>query len=115
MDQVSWWWHSSRWGAGRDSERSGWRARWWWGSPEQPGADKPGHRERVDGKPLYYSYGCYACHGYNGETGARPFVGRWGNLGTEERFHCIPPRPCERSADYSINVHAEFRRRFSVR
>jgi len=38
------------------------------------------------GKGLYYSYACYACHGYNGETGARAFVGRWGNLGTEEAF-----------------------------
>jgi len=38
------------------------------------------------GKALYYSYGCYACHGYNGETGARAFVGNWGNLGTEDRF-----------------------------
>lgn len=38
------------------------------------------------GKGLYYTYGCYACHGYNGETGARPFVGRWGHLGTEQEF-----------------------------
>jgi len=38
------------------------------------------------GKGLYYAYGCYACHGYNGETGARQFVGNWGNLGTEDRF-----------------------------
>jgi mono/diheme cytochrome c family protein len=38
------------------------------------------------GKALYYSYACYACHGYNGETGARAFVGSWGNLGTEDRF-----------------------------
>jgi mono/diheme cytochrome c family protein len=38
------------------------------------------------GKSLYYSYGCYACHGYNGETGARAFVGRWGNLSTEQAF-----------------------------
>jgi mono/diheme cytochrome c family protein len=38
------------------------------------------------GKALYYSYGCYACHGYNGETGARAFVGRWGNLSTEQSF-----------------------------
>lgn len=38
------------------------------------------------GKDLYYSFGCYACHGYNGETGARPFVGRWGNLSTEQAF-----------------------------
>ena len=40
----------------------------------------------VSGKGLYYGYGCYACHGYNGETGARPFVGRWGNLATEQTF-----------------------------
>jgi mono/diheme cytochrome c family protein len=40
----------------------------------------------VAGKGLFYSYGCYACHGYNGETGARPFVGRWGNLATEQGF-----------------------------
>ena len=38
------------------------------------------------GKALYYSFGCYACHGYNGETGARAFVGRWGNLATEQTF-----------------------------
>ena len=40
----------------------------------------------VNGKALYYSYSCYACHGYNGETGARPFVGRWGNLANETGF-----------------------------
>jgi mono/diheme cytochrome c family protein len=40
----------------------------------------------ANGKALYYSYGCYACHGYNGETGARAFVGNWGNLATEDRF-----------------------------
>ncbi len=40
----------------------------------------------ANGKALYYSYGCYACHGYNGETGARAFVGRWGNLSTEQAF-----------------------------
>jgi mono/diheme cytochrome c family protein len=40
----------------------------------------------ANGKSLYYAYGCYACHGYNGETGARAFVGRWGNLSTEQVF-----------------------------
>src|SRR5690348_939521 len=40
----------------------------------------------ANGKQLYYAYGCYACHGYNGETGARAFVGRWGNLSTEQAF-----------------------------
>ncbi len=38
------------------------------------------------GKAFYYSYSCYACHGYNGETG-RAFVGNWSsNLATEENF-----------------------------
>jgi mono/diheme cytochrome c family protein len=40
----------------------------------------------ASGKALYSAYGCYACHGYNGETGARAFVGRWGNLATEQGF-----------------------------
>jgi mono/diheme cytochrome c family protein len=38
------------------------------------------------GKKVFLDYGCYACHGYNGETGARNFVGRWGNLQTEQQF-----------------------------
>jgi|SRR5665213_457974 len=40
----------------------------------------------VAGKALYYHYACYACHGYNGETGARIFVGNWGHLATEAQF-----------------------------
>jgi mono/diheme cytochrome c family protein len=39
----------------------------------------------ANGKALYYNYSCYACHGYNGETG-RAFVGNWGNLQTEQGF-----------------------------
>jgi mono/diheme cytochrome c family protein len=40
----------------------------------------------VNGKALFYSYSCYACHGYNGETG-RAFVGNWSsNLASEENF-----------------------------
>jgi mono/diheme cytochrome c family protein len=27
------------------------------------------------GKQLYYDHGCYGCHGFNGETGARRLVG----------------------------------------
>jgi mono/diheme cytochrome c family protein len=46
----------------------------------------PVNGNAVSGKKLFYSYGCYACHGYNGETGARPFVGRWGHLATEQEF-----------------------------
>jgi mono/diheme cytochrome c family protein len=39
------------------------------------------------GKQLYYDYSCYACHGFNGETGARAFVPAWpANLATEASF-----------------------------
>ena len=31
----------------------------------------------VTGKKLYYDHACYSCHGFNGETGARPFVPNW--------------------------------------
>jgi len=52
----------------------------------KPAPTSPVTGNAVSGKGLYYSYGCYACHGYNGETGARAFVGRWGNLATEQGF-----------------------------
>jgi mono/diheme cytochrome c family protein len=52
----------------------------------KPAPTSPVSGNPTSGKALYYSYGCYACHGYNGETGARPFVGRWGNLTTEQSF-----------------------------
>lgn len=41
----------------------------------------------ANGKRLYHDYACYSCHGFNGETGARPFVPNWPpNLGTERSF-----------------------------
>jgi mono/diheme cytochrome c family protein len=41
----------------------------------------------VAGKTLYYDHACYSCHGFNGETGARPFVPNWpANLATERSF-----------------------------
>jgi mono/diheme cytochrome c family protein len=41
----------------------------------------------VAGKTLYYDHACYSCHGFNGETGARPFVPNWpANLATEGSF-----------------------------
>lgn len=41
----------------------------------------------VTGKKLYFEYACYSCHGFNGETGARPFVPSWpANLATESSF-----------------------------
>jgi mono/diheme cytochrome c family protein len=51
-----------------------------------PAPTSPVSGNPANGKVLYSAYGCYACHGYNGETGARAFVGRWGNLATEEGF-----------------------------
>ena len=41
----------------------------------------------ITGKKLYYDHACYSCHGFNGETGARPFVPNWPpNLATERSF-----------------------------
>lgn len=41
----------------------------------------------LNGKKLYYDHACYSCHGFNGETGARPFVPNWPpNLATERSF-----------------------------
>ncbi|HEY4214803.1 MAG TPA: cytochrome c [Steroidobacteraceae bacterium] len=34
----------------------------------------------VRGKQLYYAHGCYECHGFNGETGARRLVGTGSSL-----------------------------------
>lgn len=51
-----------------------------------PAPTSPVTGSAANGKALYYSFGCYACHGYNGETGARQFVGHWGNLSTEQTF-----------------------------
>ena len=51
-----------------------------------PAPTSPVTGNAANGKALFSTYGCYACHGYNGETGARPFVGRWGNLSTEQVF-----------------------------
>jgi mono/diheme cytochrome c family protein len=53
---------------------------------QQSAPTSPVTGNAVSGKKLYYDYGCYACHGYNGETGARPFVGRWGHLTTDQAF-----------------------------
>ncbi len=63
---------------------------------------------RPTGKALYYSYGCYACHGYNGETGYRAFVGNWGHLANEQVFitflrgraNVAPVTPSDRDAEF---------------
>jgi len=54
--------------------------------PHNPPPTSPVTGNAANGKALFFSYGCYACHGYNGETGARSFVGRWGHLDTEQNF-----------------------------
>jgi len=33
------------------------------------------HGDADNGKKLFYAHGCYGCHGFNGETGARDLVG----------------------------------------
>jgi mono/diheme cytochrome c family protein len=38
-------------------------------------AQTPGAGDPVRGKQLYYDHGCYGCHGFNGQTGARNLVG----------------------------------------
>lgn len=56
------------------------------GLPNNPPPTSPVTGDAVAGKQLYYDYSCYACHGYNGETGARAFVGNWGHLSSEDVF-----------------------------
>jgi len=51
-----------------------------------PAPTRPVTGNAASGKKLFYSYGCYACHGYSGETGIRPLVGTWGHLSTEQEF-----------------------------
>ncbi len=76
-----------------------------------PAPTSPVTGNAVTGKTLYYNFGCYACHGYNGETGARPFVGRWGNLSTEQSFltflrgraNVAPLTPATNMPNFSTN------------
>ena len=63
------------------------------GAPAAPAAKpvtaltSPVTGSAVTGKKLYYDHACYSCHGFNGETGARPFVPNWpANLATERSF-----------------------------
>ncbi|HEX5420374.1 MAG TPA: c-type cytochrome, partial [Gammaproteobacteria bacterium] len=48
--------------------------------------DAPSKAER--GKQLYYVQGCYACHGYTGETGRAPRLVGTGspNIASESNF-----------------------------
>jgi len=64
----------------------------------------------ANGKKLYDAYTCYACHGFNGETGARVLVSnRSANLSTEAGFiaflraraNLAPTQPSTRMPNYS--------------
>src|ERR1700733_10185230 len=80
-----------------------------------PAPTSPVTGNAVNGKALYYTYGCYACHGYNGETGARAFVGHWGHLATEQAFVTFLRGRANVAPVSSIHVHAEFRRSIPAR
>jgi mono/diheme cytochrome c family protein len=82
-------------------------------APKQvPAPTSPVSGNAANGKALYYSYGCYACHGYTGETGPRPFVGRWGHLATEQTFitflrgrvNVAPVTPSGNMPNFSVEV-----------
>jgi len=78
----------------------------------KPEPSSPVTGNAASGKKLYYSYGCYACHGYNGETGYRAFVGNWGHLANEqvfitflrERANVAPVIPSDRMPNFSAKV-----------
>ena len=64
----------------------------------------------ASGRKLYEAYTCYACHGFNGETGARAFVSNpSANLATESRFvaflraraNVAPTQPSTSMPNYS--------------
>jgi len=80
------------------------------GNPNPPTSPVTG--TAANGKALYYNYSCYACHGYNGETG-RAFVGNWSsNLANEENFirflraraNVAPPAPSTSMPNFPENT-----------
>jgi mono/diheme cytochrome c family protein len=85
------------------------------GLPNKPEPTSPVTGTAAKGKALYYSYGCYACHGYNGETGYRAFVGNWGHLANEqvfitflrERANVAPVTPSDRMPNFSAKVMSD--------
>ena len=74
----------------------------------------------VNGKKLYHDYACYSCHGFNGETGARPFVPNWpANLATERSFiaylrgraNVAPVQPSTAMPNYAVESLSDARAR----
>jgi len=83
----------------------------YYGSKEAPTSPVSGNA--VNGKKLYYQYACYSCHGYTGETGARPFVNHWtANLANEASFMAFlrgradahPARPSTSMPNFAANT-----------
>ena len=54
------------------------------GNPNPPTSPVTGNV--TNGKALFFNYSCYACHGYNGETGRAFFSICWKRRWTAE-FH----------------------------
>jgi mono/diheme cytochrome c family protein len=80
---------------------------------ERPAPTSPVSGNAVTGKKLYYDYACYSCHGYTGETGARPFVPNWSpSLATESSFisflrgraSLAPAEPSTRMPNYAAET-----------
>ncbi len=76
----------------------------------QEGAKPP---EVSNGKRLYYAHGCFGCHGFNGETGARDLVATNSPLIADEstfkmylrlRADQAPVLPVTRMPNYSATV-----------
>ena len=77
-------------------------------------ADAPGNAVR--GKQLFYDHGCYGCHGYNGETGARDLVGTGSPLVSDlalfrlflrQRGDVAPHLPVTRMPNYAASALPE--------
>lgn len=97
--------------AGRGGRGGGRGAAANYGSKDAPTSPVTGNAVR--GKKLYYDYACYSCHGYTGETGARPFVDHWtANLANEASFitflraraNVAPERPSTSMPNFPKNT-----------
>ncbi len=65
------------------------------------------------GKKLYYAHGCYECHGFNGETGARRLVGTGSSLIADQgtfitflrlRADAAPLAPTEKMPSFPVTT-----------
>lgn len=72
---------------------------------------QPGDPAR--GKQLYYAHGCYECHGFNGETGARRLVGTGSSIIADQdtfitflrlRADAAPLAPTEKMPSFPVTT-----------